>query len=248
MRKEIVSTLTLLLILIATSATATAQSQIISLTFFGLVGSYGDSYAFGWLHGCSKIGEWAKITVLFHPEQSLPGAPPTPGLNESYSFYLVRMTPNKTSIAELGYTDGNITYDFYAEGLWDIYNVTFTYFEDNCTKEILTIAENVTGKFYIAGNWTSFEVLVEGMDPIGGEVIGYTLCGVTLPEEEGMADVNFDGTVNILDLIRVGRAFGTTPGLLGYSLELDVNQDLEINVLDLIAVAVNLGMELEISF
>ena len=247
--RKINAAVMLLMALSLASASVAAENQITSLVFFGLVNSYGEQYAWGWLHGCSKVGEWAKVTAIFHPEQSMPGSPLTPGLNESYSFYLVRLTPNKTAIAELNYSDGIITYDFYTEGLWDIYNVTFTYFEDNCTKEILTVSENVTGKFYIFDGWTMFEIQIEGMDPITGNIVGYIICNVALPEgeEEGVADVNLDGSVNVLDLIKVGRACGTAPGLIGYSLQLDVNQDLEVNVLDLIAVATNLGMELEIN-
>jgi parallel beta-helix repeat protein len=54
-------------------------------------------------------------------------------------------------------------------------------------------------------------------------------------------DVNGDGTVNILDVILVSKAFGTSEGDLNFDPSSDLNQDGRINVLDMILVAKHFG-------
>jgi parallel beta-helix repeat protein len=56
-----------------------------------------------------------------------------------------------------------------------------------------------------------------------------------------LGDVNYDGEVNVLDLIVVATALGTLPSETGWNHRADVKEDNEINVLDLILVAVHLG-------
>jgi len=54
-------------------------------------------------------------------------------------------------------------------------------------------------------------------------------------------DVNYDGNVNVLDLIAVASALGTRPGDPKWNARADVREDGIVNVLDLIAVAGYLG-------
>ncbi|HUU69910.1 MAG TPA: dockerin type I domain-containing protein, partial [Planctomycetota bacterium] len=49
------------------------------------------------------------------------------------------------------------------------------------------------------------------------------------------ADVNVDGSVNILDLIAIRNGMGKVPGSSA-SVRCDVNEDGRINILDLITV------------
>jgi len=58
-----------------------------------------------------------------------------------------------------------------------------------------------------------------------------------------MGDVNGDGTVNILDLILVSKAFASLPGDPNYNMYADLNRDRIINVLDMILVATHLGLQ-----
>jgi parallel beta-helix repeat protein len=57
-------------------------------------------------------------------------------------------------------------------------------------------------------------------------------------------DVNGDGTVNILDVILVSKAFGTSQGDLNYDPSSDLNQDGRINILDMILVAKHFGQHI----
>jgi len=54
-------------------------------------------------------------------------------------------------------------------------------------------------------------------------------------------DLNWDNTINILDLIIVAMHFGSHEGEAGYDESVDLNNDKEINILDLIIVAMHFG-------
>ncbi len=56
-------------------------------------------------------------------------------------------------------------------------------------------------------------------------------------------DVNGDCTVNILDLVAVGRAFQATTGQSGYDPAADLNYDGVINIVDLVLVAGSFGQQ-----
>jgi dockerin type I repeat protein len=54
-------------------------------------------------------------------------------------------------------------------------------------------------------------------------------------------DLNGDHVVNILDLTRVGIAFGSTPTSSNWNPAADLNRDNAVNILDLVTVAINFG-------
>ena len=54
-------------------------------------------------------------------------------------------------------------------------------------------------------------------------------------------DINGDHVVNILDLTRVGIAFGSTPTSSNWNPGADLNRDNAVNILDLVTVAINFG-------
>jgi len=54
-------------------------------------------------------------------------------------------------------------------------------------------------------------------------------------------DLNKDGTVNILDIFIVAKAFGTTPGVANWNATADLNKDGTVNILDIFAVAWDFG-------
>jgi parallel beta-helix repeat protein len=56
-----------------------------------------------------------------------------------------------------------------------------------------------------------------------------------------LGDTNYDGNVNVLDLIVVANAFGSRPGESKWNPRADVKEDGLINVLDLITIAGKLG-------
>ena len=54
-------------------------------------------------------------------------------------------------------------------------------------------------------------------------------------------DLNGDGTINIIDLARIGAAFGFTPASAGWNPDVDLNFDSVVNIIDLAIVAANFG-------
>jgi len=56
-----------------------------------------------------------------------------------------------------------------------------------------------------------------------------------------LGDVNYDGTVNILDAIRLAGAFGSEPGQPNWNSAADINNDDNINILDAIILAGHFG-------
>jgi hypothetical protein len=56
-----------------------------------------------------------------------------------------------------------------------------------------------------------------------------------------LADVNEDGTVNILDIFLVAKAFNSKPGDENWKAVADLNNDNIINILDVFAIAKEFG-------
>jgi len=57
-------------------------------------------------------------------------------------------------------------------------------------------------------------------------------------------DISGDGSINIIDLARVGAAFGSTPASTAWDPDADLNFDNVINIIDLAVVAANFGRTL----
>ncbi len=74
---------------------------------------------------------------------------------------------------------------------------------------------------------------------LGGQVISHVSRTGVFCNNQG--DVNKDAVVNIIDLARVGAAFGKSTGQPGYDVKTDVNKDGIINVIDLAIVGANFG-------
>jgi hypothetical protein len=69
---------------------------------------------------------------------------------------------------------------------------------------------------------------------------GYSNATATIPEFLP-TDLNKDGTVNILDISTVAKAYGSKPGDQGWSETADLNNDGKINILDISLVARDYG-------
>ena len=74
------------------------------------------------------------------------------------------------------------------------------------------------------------------LSDIDAKPLSVTTRDGSVVEQRGLKwDVNSDGTVNVLDLVRVAKSLGTTDA------RMDINGDGTVNVLDLTLVARNLG-------
>jgi hypothetical protein len=97
-----------------------------------------------------------------------------------------------------------------------------------------------TGDLYVTGNWTDFAAEIEGFGMFSGKVLDYDV------KNDGTVsvartDVNHNRKIDIHDVAKVARAYGSTVGSSLYDPDLDLNSDSIINVVDLVAVARNFG-------
>lgn len=97
-----------------------------------------------------------------------------------------------------------------------------------------------SGKLYVTGNWTEFTAEIEGFGTFSGKVLDYDV------KNDGTVsvartDVNHNRKIDILDVAKVARAYGSTLGSSLYDPDLDFNSDSIINIVDLAAVARNFG-------
>jgi hypothetical protein len=98
----------------------------------------------------------------------------------------------------------------------------------------------VPGELYVTGNWTDFAAEIEGFGMLSGKVLDYDV------KNDGTVsvartDVNHNRKIDIHDVAKVARAYGSTVGSSLYDPDLDFNSDSIINIVDLAAVAKNFG-------
>jgi hypothetical protein len=208
---------------------------------FGPVKEYGNTTAHGWLNAHAKIsydgtGENVTKAHVFWMPMPRVGEEENPNGNFSYSFYHARLI-NATTTA-LNYS-GN---DFYASGLWSVYNVTFVYGPEGeeSQEDALIVKQNATGELKVNFTSMNFTVSIEGFEDVKGLVKHY----VTHARAHLEGDVDGDGHVGIYDLVHVAKHVGDTPRN-GSDLEnvegVDVNGDSHVDIYDLVTVANEIG-------
>jgi hypothetical protein len=209
----------------------------------GRVTYYGSVSSFGWLTAHAKISGFENITkahVCWIPYLTqLPSKQLQNPVNYTFTFYAARLID--TTIVQLNYNG----YDFYIAGLWTVINVTCKYYGENFEdyeeyKSI--IIQNSTGELKVYNGWQDFTVSINGFNDVKGKVVFSRISSLRISE----CDVNYDGKVDIADLVHVARCIGSTPGCVMGSFELskftefvsvDFNFDFKINVYDLVSVA-----------
>ncbi len=213
----------------------------------GLFTQWGDTPIFGFLNAHvvmtdvnGTYREWARVHAIWSYERPKLNCTEPPTENFSLTFYAARLV-DSTEI-ELNYSG----YDLYIVGLWNVTEIVanvyvdengqLLYVERTCTP-MLT---NATGelRLFVTLNPMPrmvFELEIEGIDLLSGFI---TVFGLHYFELK-VCDLNDDGKVDLIDLVRIAKRWRMVPGM-PYMLEMDFNFDLEINIGDLVTLASNI--------
>jgi hypothetical protein len=248
-RKIVVFMLTLLAIGNFVPAIAQAEDIAIQKTWVrmrGQITQWGTSPAFGWIWAHAKMvnitdvsREWAGVRAIWTQHQPMVSTHP-PTENFTISFYITKLI--NTTLVELNYSG----YDFYISGVWNVYNVTLAYYVDgsgnllsfSMTLEALVIQGE--GELCVLNDWDDFQLSIDGIEMLSGKVIMYAVGQWEIKICDVNDDGNGDGKVDIHDLVRVARRYGSMPGLGSYNIEMDFNFDFRIDIGDLTTLAANI--------
>ena len=204
---------------------------------YGRIETFGTNPAYGWCGAYAKIREWARVYAAWFPASG-------PQIPEICNFYSAKLV--NANIIELNY----LGYDFYIEGEWDVYNVTFIYEPGtepgNYSLTIEPVVINGSGTLEVIGNWTNFAIKIEKTIEVSGTVVFYAVR----PWEIPLGDVSSiqrsipDGQINIWDLVHAAKAYGSTPEnpfVPNYDFSFDFNFNYQIDICDLTTIAANIG-------
>jgi hypothetical protein len=219
----------------------------------GPVTHYGNESAMGWLNAhamITNVTQLAKAHVFWMPRPNVTITPDhgPESTNFTYSFYHANLI--NATIVSVNKTG----YNFYVEGLWRIYNITFIYtgqhFDHAAPPNATLVKQNATGELKVSG--LNFTISIAGFNDVKGFVCRLDIWHRAIPEWNLDGDVSGpngqpDGKVDIFDLVAVAKHIGETPGLGRGSHDLqeveryDVNSDFQIDVYTLVTVANEIG-------
>jgi len=207
------------------------QLEVTWFLMKGRINSYGGEQAFGGIIAHARMGplmeQWANVHGLFALQEPLGG---------NRSFHVFRLV----NVSEIGYEGKGLS----ITGLWNVYNVTITHYDDEFNLNIKIIVENGSGRLDANLEEGNFTLGIDKMKQIDGVIIFYHLAFRKLFERGiPLGDFNGDGKVNIVDIGRVAKAYGAMLGKPEYDFDLDVNFNFAIDIIDVANVARDFGQE-----
>ena len=221
------------------------EAKVIWVHMKGLVTSFGGEEAFGGVMAHARVAEeeddWAMVHGFLTQQ-----TPPTE-VSEEYTFSFLAFRFANTTQVTLNDDFGN---DLNISGSWNVYEVTWTYFDNSWTRTIEQILEEAPGDLTVNLETTgTFSLAIDDLDPIKGNVIFYHIrYGVfieppMLSIRRVSADFNGDWKVNMIDIAKTARSYGATIGTPRYDFLSDINFDYHINIIDVSTVAQAFGQE-----
>jgi len=223
---------------------ADTQVQGLWVRMRGAITRWGENPVFGHIgaHAAmvNKSGtyhEWARVHAIWSNETrrlNCSGPPPPP---ENFTFTYYAAILNKSTEVALNYSG----YRLYISGFWNVVKVTTTIIVDSngdlisFTRTFEPVVTNATGELRVLWDWR-FELSIDGIDLLRGFVIIVIIRYMEIK----ICDVNDDGKVDLIDLVRVAKRYRTLPGLWRYNHDMDFNFDDTIDIGDLTTVAANI--------
>jgi len=214
----------------------------------GIITNWGSNPVFGWIGAqagmVDKNGtyhEWARVHATWsYDKPRLNCSEPPPLQNFTVTVYATRLV-NLTDVSL-----DNPECDFYVSGLWNVVritiNITVIIEENSCIITIERLPEEILHeangelRVFLVPRF-EFVLRIEGIDPLFGVVRVFDFRHVEIK----ICDLNDDGEVDLLDLVRVAKRYRTVPGMwIERDHEMDFNSNAEIDIGDLTTVAANI--------
>lgn len=209
----------------------------------------GRDSVFGWIGANARIindngtiKTWAGVHATWSYDRPRLNCTEPPKGNITFTFFTAHLS-NQSDVSLNN--SGDI---MRISGIWNVFNVTTTISVDE-NGELVSFTRTWT-------HWLSevpgvlripeppnpqvplgFVLEIEGMPVLHGFVnrlfMRYTVINIY--------DLNDDGKVDIMDLVRIARRYHAMPGFPRFDPDVDFNFDCFIDIFDLVAVANNMG-------
>jgi hypothetical protein len=222
---------------------ADVQSESLWIRMRGIVKQWGDKQVFGWLGVHARMlnvngtyKEWAGVHAIWSEEPRHLNCTEPPTENFTFVCYAARMI-NTTEVA-LNYSG----YNLFISGYWNVVKITTSVYVTengeliNITRTIEPVVTEALGELDVFTNWHLFELSINGIDKLSGIVMG----AVIQYHEIKICDLNDDGKVDLIELVKVAMMFRTVPGLYKFDMNMDFNFNNEIDIGDLTTIAANI--------
>jgi hypothetical protein len=222
----------------------------------GMITKWGETNVTGHLSAFSRTAllntdatrQLAQASAIWTANKSRPICAVRTVENFTNTFYSAKLW-NASSVV-LGNGDTNL----FLNGTWSVYNVTSVVtIITNEDGEIIKIHRDqdieVTkayGELNVTDNWTKFEIVIEGLDPLTGSVFRsmtrqkqFNPFKVADDDVEGTAVETETEKVTRVDLVTIRRCYGAMPGWGNFDQKMDFNGNYKIDIADLTTVAAN---------
>ncbi len=165
--------------------------------------------------------------------------------NFTNTFYTAKLVEPSVSALNV---DGS---DFFMNGTWTVFQVntnftittnangTVTGFHRD--QNAVALATKAYGELKVAGNWTSFSLAINGVDPLTGSVNAQRIT--TRMFNPFKVNDDTETTVTNADVASVAKVYGAMPGWGNYDQRMDYNFDYKIDICDLTTAAANVNVQ-----
>lgn len=235
--------------LIPAFSNADTQFSSLWVKLGGFINKWGNESAFGWLRALvhtvdinGTTHESAAVHAMWTQEIRRFNFTEDPIGSFTFSYYTARLVNTSTiSFNSSGY-------DFFVSGLWNVSEITTSLTVNmtdhlvNFTRTDVQVLSEAPGELGVPTSTPGkFGLNITGIDVLSGflakEIIQF--------KELKFFDVSGpsgspDGKVDIYDLVKVAKSYGTVPGMKGYNFDFDFNLEGRIGIGDLTTIAANI--------
>jgi len=230
------------------SAGADTVVQSLWIRMHGKIIDWDRTPAFGWVGAHARIindngtiHKWAGAHAVWSTDR--PRLNRTEPLRENVTFTLhIAQLVNQSDVM-LNYKGAIL----HISGLWDVVNMTTTILVKE-SSELISITRTITPWIIGARGVLrvptppdpllplKFVLAIDGMPPLSGFVVEYIVRYTAIK----IYDLNDDGKVDLVELVKIARRYLAAPGLPTYDPDMDFNLDARIDIGDLTTVAANM--------